>query len=292
MARNLAPVFFASLQQEVTTTCHCWQITRRDGGVIGFTTLDQDLVIDGVTYQAAAGFERSALSTKKELEPGNLQLDSFFSESGISEADFLLGQYDGATVRVFLVDWLNLPDNLSDSGPMRFVPLLSGQLGEISNDGRTYQAQGRDLADRFNAQVGRVTSPTCPYTLGDDQCQAAIGPFTHAGTIAAVINPNTINLSSGIPATADYLAGGWIDILSGPNAGTRLDVASYAANRQAILWESPALPLQAGVAVSCVKGCAKTLAACGSFNNTVRFGGEHGGGNYTPGNDRLATGGV
>jgi hypothetical protein len=43
------------LAGEVTTLATCWQITRGDGVVLGFTDHVRDFEVDGITYRAASG---------------------------------------------------------------------------------------------------------------------------------------------------------------------------------------------------------------------------------------------
>ena len=52
----------AQLQAEVTQECRCWTITRTDGAVFRFTSLDDDVVFDGDTYVASSGFKASAIA--------------------------------------------------------------------------------------------------------------------------------------------------------------------------------------------------------------------------------------
>jgi hypothetical protein len=73
------------LAGEVTTLATCWQITRRDGVVLGFTDHVRDLIVDGVTYRAASGYTRTAIRGTADLAVDNLDVESVFSEDGITE---------------------------------------------------------------------------------------------------------------------------------------------------------------------------------------------------------------
>ena len=77
----------AHLVGEVTTLATCWKITRRDGVVLGFTDHIRDLDIDGVTYRAASGYTRTAIRSTADLAVDNLDVESVFSDDGITEAD-------------------------------------------------------------------------------------------------------------------------------------------------------------------------------------------------------------
>jgi hypothetical protein len=54
--KTLSPALQAHLDTGATTLCWCWRLTRRDGVKLGFTDHDRDLVFDGTTFEAAAGF--------------------------------------------------------------------------------------------------------------------------------------------------------------------------------------------------------------------------------------------
>jgi hypothetical protein len=55
MAKTVSSALAQHLAGEVTTLATCWQITRRDGVVLGFADHVRDLEVDGVTYNAASG---------------------------------------------------------------------------------------------------------------------------------------------------------------------------------------------------------------------------------------------
>ena len=54
--KTASPALLAHMAQGTTTIAWCWKVTRTDGEVFGFTSVDRDLTIDGVTYAAATGF--------------------------------------------------------------------------------------------------------------------------------------------------------------------------------------------------------------------------------------------
>ena len=51
----------AHLDVETTRLATIWRITRKDGQQFFFTDHDRDIVFDGDTYRADAGFERTAI---------------------------------------------------------------------------------------------------------------------------------------------------------------------------------------------------------------------------------------
>ena len=80
------------LAGEVTTLATCWQITRRDGVVLGFTDHVRDLDLEGVIYKAASGYTRTAIRSTADLAVDNLDVESVFSDEGITEEDLRAGK--------------------------------------------------------------------------------------------------------------------------------------------------------------------------------------------------------
>ena len=59
--KTLPAALDAHLATGATTLCWCWRLTRRDGIRFGFTDHDRDVVFDGTTFEAAAGFTASEI---------------------------------------------------------------------------------------------------------------------------------------------------------------------------------------------------------------------------------------
>ena len=155
--------------QELTTLTSCWEIFLRDGRVLRLTSHDADLVIDGETYVAEAGFDRTAIAVGAELDVDTVEVNSFVSSAGISEEDIRMGRLNGARYRMFAVNW-----QLPDAGQTR---LRSGRLGEVllARSGRL-RIELRSLADFLAQNAGDVFSPTCRADVGDSRCKFPILP--------------------------------------------------------------------------------------------------------------------
>jgi uncharacterized phage protein (TIGR02218 family) len=93
------------LRSDLTTIAFCWRVERRDGVAMGFTTHDRDLVIGHLTYRAAPGMLPSAISLSDGFDAGALDVGGALTSDAISEADLKAGRWDGAAVRIFMVDW-------------------------------------------------------------------------------------------------------------------------------------------------------------------------------------------
>lgn len=128
----------AHLAGELTTLATCWKITRRDDVVLGFTDHIRNLEIDGVTYQAASGYTRTAIRSTADLAVDNLDVESVFSNDGITEIDMRAGKYDFAEIRMFLVNYQDLGQGI--------LKLRRGWLGEVSIRDGMYVAELRGMA--------------------------------------------------------------------------------------------------------------------------------------------------
>jgi len=113
----------AHLAGEVTTVCTCWRITRRDGAVFRFTDHDVDLLVDGETYVAAVGYTRTAIAANADMSVDNMDVNGIFDDASITETDLRSGLFDGAEVRVFLVNWANPAQGT--------MALRRGRLGDV-----------------------------------------------------------------------------------------------------------------------------------------------------------------
>ena len=71
--RTLPPGLSAHLASGTTTLCHCWKLMPVTGPALGFTDHDRDLVFDGVTFEAQAGFEASEIESSLGLSVDNLE---------------------------------------------------------------------------------------------------------------------------------------------------------------------------------------------------------------------------
>ncbi|HRE35473.1 MAG TPA: DUF2163 domain-containing protein, partial [Sphingopyxis terrae] len=86
----------AWLRAEVVTLAWCWRLSRRDGVVLGLTSHDRDLLIDGVPYCAAPGMKPSAIETSDSLDASTMDLEGAISSDAIAARDLDAGRWDGA----------------------------------------------------------------------------------------------------------------------------------------------------------------------------------------------------
>lgn len=157
------------LAQAVTTLATCWRIVRIDGQQFAFTSFDQDLVVDGITYSSISGFTRTAISTGSTGEVDNLQLVGFFNDTAITAQDMKNGLFDYATIYVFLVNWANLSQGI--------IRVRRGWIGECTlSPSGDFLAELRGMTQALVQEFGMEYSPICRADLGDNHCKVPIKP--------------------------------------------------------------------------------------------------------------------
>jgi hypothetical protein len=162
--KTISSALAQHLASEVTTLASCCKVTRRDGVALGFTDHVRALEVDGVTYRAASGYTRTAIRSTADLAVDNLDVESVFSDDGITEDDLRAGQYDFAEVRMFLVNHENLGQGI--------LKLRRGWLGEVTiRDG--------------------MYAPSCAADLGDARCAVNLAALEKSGTVDTVIDGTT-----------------------------------------------------------------------------------------------------
>lgn len=259
----------------VTTLAHLWLITRTDNQVFGFTSHNENITYDGVTYVAAYGFNPSSLSSGAGLAVSNTELTAVFNASYMTEADLRAGVWDHADVRIRLINWADTT--------MGIMKMLRGWLGEVSYDGFQYKAELRGVADLVNRGTGIVVTPGCNAVLGDNRCTVYLSSYQATGTVTAVtsnkefdstLNGTTVQLTpttTGAP-TLDYFLGGKVTWLTGANAGRKMEVKSSDVVGGIVLQLAMEGDIEIGDTFLAVTGCAKDRDTCrDKFGNVVNF---------------------
>jgi uncharacterized phage protein (TIGR02218 family) len=268
----------AHLDSGATTLCWCWRLTRRDGAKLGFTDHDRNLVFDGTTFEAAAGFTASEIRDAVGLSVDNLEVESALSSGRLSEDDLAAGLYDDARVEIFRVNW---------QAPEQRVLMRSGSLGEVSRAGASFRAEVRGLAHYLQQPKGRLFQYTCDADLGDARCgiDLAAASYRSTGTIASVSSPRSFT-ATGLDGFADgWFTRGLVTFTSGGNAGRAIEVKRHVKRDGVVtveLWQEPAQAPAVGDTFTVTAGCDKQLATCrAKFANACNFRGFP----HMPGND-------
>jgi uncharacterized phage protein (TIGR02218 family) len=271
----------SKLDQSVTTFCHCWRVQRHDGAVLGFTDHDMDILFNGVRFLSGGGFEASQVETAIGLSAASGEVIGAFSHASITEADLRNGLYDGASVEVWLVDWMAVDDR---------VLLDVSIIGEVRHTDSTFNAELRSQASLFDQQRGGAYQKVCAAELGDSRCKvdllsaayrrvATVDSFT-GGVIIATFQP---------PVEEGFFTGGALLFSGGENQGARFTVKSHLnfdTRAHISLWTAPAGAVSPGTPIILIAGCDKRSTTCHKrFLNIVNFRGFP----LMPRNDTLLT---
>lgn len=274
--KNIQAGLAAHLAGGVTTLARCWQLTRRDGVVMGFTDHDADLAFDGVTYHARSGLEASEAETELGFSVGNIDAAGVLHSAGITEADIGRGLYDGAEVSVHVVDWNN-PDN------RQWLDVMV--IGEIRRGDVAFVAELRSAAHRFDEERGRLYTSRCGADLGDARCKKAIIPSI--GVAIAFTGQSEVRLSGVGAFASGWFTGGRLVFTSGGNAGHAVEIRRHqldGASAVIDLWLDVPQPMAIGDGVALTPGCDKGFTTCrAKFANHVNFQGFP----HIPGTDFL-----
>lgn len=256
---------------ELTSLALCWRIERGDGAGLGLTSHDAPVSAEGVTYIPSPGIVPAAVTRTLGTSPSSGEVDGSLSSHAMNGRDLALGRWNGAGVRLTAIDWV-------DPGAAA-IPLVAGELGDVSIEGEKFSADLRGAAARLEAPVGPSTSPECRARFGDKQCRVDLaGRSIRAGVLAS--DGSELTLDRSVDAGFAF---GRLRYLGGENSGLTTTVLTVdgAAIRVRDLPRGAVLP---GCEVELREGCDKRFATCtGRFGNAENFRGEP----HLPGNDLL-----
>lgn len=260
------------MAEEVYAAAYCWRIDRTDGVSFGFTSHDQDLVLDGIICEAATGFTPTAVDTSDSLSVDNLDVDGVLTSDRITENELAGGVYDFAKVTIYLVNWKNRSDP-------KFI-LREGTIGRLRYGRTGFTAEIRGLTEAYQQKAGGVYQKTCRATLGDEKCKINLANYTATGMVTAVISDTEI--MTNVIASDGAYDYGYLRWTSGDNLNTTVEVKTYTADGTMEVYLPTIWQPQVGDTFTLVAGCDRNLSTCmNRFNNLLNFRGEP----YVPGND-------
>ena len=269
--------FVAQLAGAVTTIALCWRISRTDGVVLGFTSHDQSIVVDGLRYEASPGMTPSAISSDLGLDVSTMEFGGALSAGAITGEDLAAGRFDGARLDVFMIDWA--------APAAGTLPVARGTLGAVARDttngagGFTATVSGPTAA--LDTAAIETCTPVCRAELGDRRCRVDLAPLTTLATVAAGSSREQVIV--GGSEGGSLLFDGRLRCLEGANAGIDRRIVTSHGTTIVLIEALPFDPV-AGDRVELRAGCDKTIATCaGRFDNAVNFRGEP----YVPGSDVL-----
>lgn len=272
MAQALGEV---ALGAELTWLAMCWRVVRGDGLALGFTTHDRPLVIAGMRYESAPGMAPSAVVSSDGLDIDTMDVAGALCADAITGADLAAGRYDGAEVRLFLVDW-----RAPDAGAQ---VLAQGTLGTVESGtgpDAGFTATLRGPTAVLAATRIETYSPECRAELGDWRCRVAMRGRILRRSIG-FSDGAAIRVAMVGPAEADDFVEGRIRVLVGPMAGVERRI--IAADGDLLALDEP-MTVAIGTAIEMREGCDKRFVTCsGRFANGLNFRGEP----HVPGGDVL-----
>jgi uncharacterized phage protein (TIGR02218 family) len=260
------------LDRDLTTAALCWRLERRDGVALGFTSHDRDLVIGDLVYRAAPGMLPSEVTLSDGFESDSLDVRGALTSDAIRADDLAAGRWDGAAVRLFMVDW-----EAPEAGDLH---LTRGELGEISVQGAGFEAGLKGPTAALDRPVVEQTSPECRAELGDKRCRIDMAPRTR---ITRIVSAEDEAVEVADAADGNAYAFGRLRWIGGANSGLESAIRASTGTRLTLREAPPFAPAPDDL-VEIREGCDKRIATCADrFANAVNFRGEP----YLPGIDLL-----
>ncbi len=260
------------IDADLTHLALCWRLVRRDGVALGFTSHDRDLLVDGLVHLARPGMSPSAIVLGDGVTADDLEVAGGLSSSALTRGDLLAGRWDGARLRLFLVDW-------QDPAAGQ-VTLAIGTLGDVSvgeGGDAGFVATLQSPAAALQASVVESCSPECRASLGDARCRVSLRGRSRITRISAA-QPD--RLQADAITVADHAEGNVL-VLDGASAGLERRLVAVA---DGWLQLDEPLALAVGDRVLLVEGCDKRFATCRDrFGNAANFRAEP----MVPGGDLL-----
>lgn len=265
----MSRIWFAG---DLETVANFWRIDRRDGVTLGFTTHDADLWFDGVLHRASPGMVPSSIRKSAGFEPDSAEVRGILSHEAISAADLAEGRFDGARVRIGLIDWQTTERDT----------LYTGTIGAVSQDDGMFSAELKSRKEELARDPVPRSSPSCRALFCGPGCNLNPQRFTREVEIAAIDGlKNAVKLT--IAGDLQAFDGGTLRWLEGPQAGMASRIVGV--DDDSLVLDLPLNPgTEAGSRAFLREGCDHTLGTCGTrFGNAVNFRGEP----FLPGNDLL-----
>ena len=251
-----------------TTVCRAWAVTRKDGLVLGFTDHDRPLSFEDVEFAASSGLTARALEQSTGLSVDNSEALGALTDAAIREEDVRAGLFDGAEVRSWLVNWVDVAER-------RLV--FRGSLGEIERQGKLFRAELRGLSELMNQPRGQVYQRPCSAVLRDQKCRfdTSAEGYSAEAQVTSIASGVVLSLPS-MPGFADgWFMRGRITALSGAAAGQTGVVKrdrEVGGQRVVELWEILSAGFGPGDLVRLEAGCDKGAETCRlKFSNFENF---------------------
>lgn len=259
------------LDGELTSAGLCWRLERMDGAGLALTSHDIPLESEGVRFEPAPGIVPASVTRSLGLDAHSGEVAGALSTDALDEADLAVGRWNGAEVRLTVVDW--------QEPELDPIQLIAGELGSVSIDGGSFSADLVGAAAKLEQSVCPATSAECRAQFGDKQCRVDLSGRAMRATVVAS-SEGALTLDSAVDGRFVL---GRLRYISGANCGLT-SVILTAEGSTVQVRDLPHATVEIGCVVELREGCDKRLETCVSrFANAMNFRGEP----HLPGNDLL-----
>jgi uncharacterized phage protein (TIGR02218 family) len=254
-----------------TQRCDLWKITRKDGRVFAFTSLDRDFEWMGQSYKHCASLADTASEQSSELgQIGSVELTGILDDDSITAEDIYAGLFDDAAVELWVVNW---GDEVDEGAPFR---VAAGWIGQLSFGQASFTAEvvGPTARLKQTALVEFFT-PGCRWDFGSDECGVDAEALALVGVnVTSARDRSTLFFDAPSPGGTAIWNGGTVRWTYGENAGIECQVDTVDFSAQALsLWDLAPRPPKAGDQFDLIPGCPKDKASCVVYANLINFGG-------------------
>lgn len=268
------------LAQNTTTTCKLLRIELQDGRVYGVTTLDADILYQGILYKSQTGLDQSVIATDTGLSVDNGEGFSLLADedlSGITVEMVNAGELDDAKWQLMLVNYRDLS--------MGHMMLDAGDTGNVTvKDEMSVSVELISFAMRLRQKIGTLDSRTCRAVFGNPAsgqlgCGIDADAYWHYGTVSGVDADDSRRIfSASNLATLPDVVPGRVQWLTGRNsARNRLyQLEDYLPASKTIgLLEQTPYEISVGDTFRIRQDCDKLWTTCKDrYNNGLNFKGE------------------
>jgi uncharacterized phage protein (TIGR02218 family) len=287
MPRTCSADLLTTIQSQVPTLAVLVKLTRIDGTIMGFTSTNRNLTIEGILYERSSAISPSNLRSTVGAGVDNMDLMGLLNSNRITDVDVLAGLYDGATVELFLCNYKDISQGT--------IALPQGTLGEVTIEDCAYVVEFRSLTQRLQQDILDVTQPGCRApSFGDPNTCASGGLIgghalsfyeRTAQVLTVAISQSRFHIaSSEVTGFYDY---GRCKCTSGLNINIEREIKESLINAgvaDIILRQSFPFLLQVGDEFTLTRGCDFRFSTCVNvFDNAVNFRGEP----HVPGVDKI-----
>lgn len=261
MSKSISPELKTHLQGPVRTLAICWRIELLDGSVMAFTTHDDPIVWDSVTYDPV-GFTPTQFEASSDLSVDGMDVQGFIDSDHITEADIASGRFDKAQVYCFKINWADTSQGI--------IKLPRGWIGDIQRKDQLFVAEVRSLTQALQQTIGEQYVATCSAALGDSRCKINLPTFTVTGSVTSVSNFGQF-IDSSRTEPAGWFNYGLLTFTSGLNISRSMEVKTFSGQTFQLFQTMPEA-IVLGDTYTVYAGCDKQLSTCrDKFSNVLNI---------------------